>query len=207
MTVGFKAFFYSIYLFSSLEGLHRFNVAIILCLLKIFLGPQAQKLLISETRKGEGRNIEDEIDSPLLLFSRSEILFCLLFSPFSGNLQRVAAPPTPAPRRIRPCLIPVLLYLPTSSAVCCSQDAFYFFPPSRYPGWINMSPFVTLCITVPMKWKRHLEVVVVICFLESTSVYIGWCMIYWWWWRNIPKGRVLLLTSGPLSFITCHALV
>lgn len=75
MTSGFKALFFSICLFTFLEGLHHFIVAIVPSLCKVLLGPQAKTLLISGTRKEKGRNIEDVMDSPELLFFSSEILF------------------------------------------------------------------------------------------------------------------------------------
>lgn len=55
MTVGFKAMFYSICLFGFLDGLHQFDVAIVSCLQKIFLGTQALTVLILGTGKEEGK--------------------------------------------------------------------------------------------------------------------------------------------------------
>lgn len=81
-TVDSKVFFYNISWFRFLEGLHNFNVAIIPCLWKIFLDLQAQTLLISGTRKGEGRNVEDVMDGPVLLLLRSEIFFLFFLSIF-----------------------------------------------------------------------------------------------------------------------------
>lgn len=63
------------FLLQHLEGLYHFIMTIVPCLCKIFLGPQAQTLLISGTRNGEGRNIENATDSTMLLFFRPEILF------------------------------------------------------------------------------------------------------------------------------------
>lgn len=108
-------------MFRFLDGLHHFDVAIVPHLQKIFLGTYAQTLLISGTGKGGGKHIGNVM---VLSFYFTGLRFSSTsFSPFSDNLQRVAGTHR---RRIRPGLIPVLLCLPMSSAVCGPQGAFYF---------------------------------------------------------------------------------
>ena len=88
ITVGFKTMFYSIYLFRFLDGLHHFNVAIVPYLGKIFLGTQAQTLLISGTGEGKGRNIGD-VMVLCFYFSGLRLSFST-FSSFSDNILRAA---------------------------------------------------------------------------------------------------------------------
>lgn len=165
-TVDFKAFFYNIFWFKFLEELHHFNVAIIPCRWKIFLDFQAQTLLISGTRKGEGRNVEDVMDGPVLLLLKSEIFFLFLLSIFRQLPKGSWGPWEEDQAMPHPC---TSLF---AHIKCCllSMGAFYFSP-HCYPGWITMSPPVPLCTTFPLKWERILGVVFVNLCFERTSVH------------------------------------
>lgn len=55
MTVGFKAMFYSIYLFIFLDGLHHLDVAFVSCL-QIFLGTLGPDTSYFRNWKGRGKN-------------------------------------------------------------------------------------------------------------------------------------------------------
>lgn len=81
MTVGFKAMFYSIYLFIFLDGLHHLDVAFVSCL-QVFLGTLGPDTSYFRNWKGRGKN---DWDVMALCFNFLGLRFSsvFFFSPLS----------------------------------------------------------------------------------------------------------------------------
>lgn len=164
--------------------------------LDIFRGPGPDTFYFRDW-KGRGKKYWDVM---VLCFNFLGLRFpSRFFSPFFANLQRANGA---YGGRIKPCLILALVSLLSVAHRVPSTS-----PPSAIQE-IDISPSIPLCDTAPLKWER-LGIVLVHLYSGRTSVHqctlAG--VIYWWLWRKALKEGMLLLTLGPLSFLTCQALV
>lgn len=114
--------------------------------------------------KGRGRKYWDVM---VLCFKFLGLRFSSsFFSPFSANLQRAGRA---YGRRIRPCLVPVLLCL-----LSIAHRAPSTSPPSAVQD-IDISASILLCDTAPLKWETRSCTCSFIFWKDfSASVYIGW---------------------------------
>lgn len=189
MTVGFKAMFYSICLFGFLDGLHQFDVAIVSCLQKIFLGTQALTVLILGTGKEEGKilgmwwscafifQVWDSLLVPSLHFLTTSKGWLGPTGGWSGQASS--------------------LYFFVCLLQCCLlPTGWLLLLPDCRTGWVSISPYMPLCDTAPLKPEKLLGVALVNLYSRRPSVHPCTLADVW----SIGGGRGIPLRKGDVSF-------